>query len=88
LYSFPVLAERPNDLVAQFKVTVLILESGVIVATPVIFNPNAYKSEKSVTDEAIRKILEVPMQTGPAPKKQRTKKKKSKKPAAESKEDS
>lgn len=88
LYSFPVLAERPNDLVAQFKVTVLILESGVIVATPVIFNNNAYKSEKSLTDEAIKKVLEVPMQTGPAPKKPRNKKKKSKKPAAETKEDS
>ena len=88
LYSFPVLAERPNDLVAQFKVTVLILESGVIVATPVIFNPNAYKSEKNLTDEAIKKVLEVPMQTGPAPKKPRNKKKKTKKPAAETKEDS
>ena len=88
LYSFPVLAERPNDLVAQFKVTVLILESGVIVATPVLFNPAAYKTEKVLTDEAIKKTLEVPMQTGPAPKKQRNKKKKTKKPAAESKEDS
>jgi hypothetical protein len=87
LYSFPVLAERPNDFVAQFKVTVLILESGVVVATPVIFNPASYKSEKTVTDEGIKKILEVPMQTGPAPKKPRNKKKNKKKPA-ESKQDS
>ena len=36
LYSYPVLAERQTDLVAQFKVTVLIQESGTVVITPVL----------------------------------------------------
>lgn len=89
LYSFPVLAERPNDVVASFKVTVLLLESGVVVATPVIFTPAAYRSDRRLTDEGVIKILEVPMQTGPAPKKQKNKKKnKNKKKPAEKKEDS
>lgn len=88
LYSFPVLAERPNDLVAQFKVTVLILESGTIVATPVIFTPEAYRTERVVTDEGVKKILAVPMQTGPAPKKDKKKKKKSKAKVTETKQDS
>ncbi|OMJ84102.1 hypothetical protein SteCoe_14855 [Stentor coeruleus] len=87
LYSFPVLAERPNDLVAQFKVTVLILENGTIVATPVIFTPEAYKTERNVTDEGVKKTLEIPMQTGPAPKKDKKNKKKKTK-AQEKKQDS
>ena len=88
LYSFPVLAERPNDFVASFKVTVLLLESGVVVATPVIFTPGAYKSEKHVTDEGVKKILQEPMMTGPAPKKPKSKKNKNKKKPAEKKVDS
>jgi curved DNA binding protein len=89
LYSFPVLAERPNDYVAQFKVTVFVQETGTIVITPVIFNTEAYTTQRQVTDEFIKKTLEIPMQTGPAPKKQRDKKKKRKAKAAEQeKEDS
>lgn len=90
LYSYPVLAERANDLVAQFKVTVLILESGTVVITPVLFNADAYKTERQITDEFVKTTLEVPMPTGLAPKKTKAKKNKKRKskPASEAKQDS
>lgn len=78
LFSFPVISEKADDLVAQFKVTVLILETGTIVITPLIFNPEHTHSEKAVSDEAVKALLATPMQTTAQakPKKQKNKKKK------------
>lgn len=87
LYAFPVLAERPNEFVAQFKVTVLIQESGTIVITPVILNTEAYKTERLVTDEFVKKTLDVEMLTGLPPKKNKNKNKKKKKSKAQEKTD-
>ena len=90
LYSYPVLAERQTDLVAQFKVTVLIQESGTVVITPVLFNADAYRTERQVTDEFVKSTLELQMLTGLAPKKtkNKNKKKKKSKPTDEVKQDS
>ena len=90
LYSYPVLAERQNDLVAQFKVTVLIQESGTVVITPVLFNAEAYRTERLVSDEFVKSTLELQMLTGLAPKKtkNKNKKKKKSKPTNEVKQDS
>ena len=87
LYAFPVLAERPNEFVAQFKVTVLIQESGTIVITPVILNTEAYKTERLVTDEFVKKTLDVERLTGLPPKKNKNKNKKKKKSKAQEKTD-
>lgn len=83
LYSFPVLTEKPGDLVAQFKVTLLVLETGTIVITPLIFNPEVCESDKSVTDEAVKALLAIPMATVAVPKQKKKKNKKKKSKATE-----
>ncbi|CAG9323040.1 unnamed protein product [Blepharisma stoltei] len=82
LYSFPVITEKPDDFVAQFKVTVLVLETGTIVITPLIFSPETCQSDKTVTDEAVKALLATPMATVAVAKPKKAKKNKKKKKAA------
>lgn len=55
---FQVLYEKHNELVAQFKNTVLILPNGLTVVTGTTFDVNCFDSEHSVQDEDMKKLLE------------------------------
>jgi len=78
LHVFPVLAERPQALVAQFKATVLILENETLVVTPLFAKPELYETEKTIEDADLKSLLETPMQTLMSQKKKKPKKKKKK----------
>lgn len=55
---FQVLYEKHNEIVAQFKNTVLILPNGLTVVTGCPFDATCYESEHSVQDEDLKKLLE------------------------------
>ena len=71
LHPYPVLYEKPGDITAHFKYTVLILPSGTVKATGIPVPE--YASEKQVTDE-VAAVLASSSKT----KKKRKKKKKKK----------
>lgn len=48
----------PDEIVAQFKNTVLILPNGLTVVTGTTFDVNCFESEHSVQDEEMKKLLE------------------------------
>ena len=81
LHPYPVLFEKPGDIVAHFKYTVLLLPSGTVKATglPV----PEYVSDKQVSEE-IAAVLATSSKT----KKKRKKKKKKKKAAASTMDES
>lgn len=72
-----------DEVVAQFKSTLLLLPNGTVLATGIPVDLNLYESEYSVTDEELVKILaESPnLVTGGGSSSSKNKKKK-KKPAA------
>lgn len=53
---FQVLYEKPTELVAQFKFTVLLMPSGINLVTGLPFDLNKYESEHSLLDEALKVI--------------------------------
>ncbi|XP_053682959.1 proliferation-associated protein 2G4 [Sabethes cyaneus] len=55
---FQVLYEKHNEIVAQFKNTVLILPNGLQIVTSNPFDLTSFESEHSVQDEAMKKLLE------------------------------
>lgn len=55
---FQVLFEKHNEIVAQFKNTVLILPNGLQVVTGCPFDVSCFESEHSVQDEEMKKLLE------------------------------
>lgn len=55
---FQVLYEKHNEIVAQFKNTVLILPNGLTVVTGCPFDVTCFDSEYSVQDEEMKKLLE------------------------------
>lgn len=55
---FQVLYEKHNEIVAQFKNTVLILPNGLTVVTGCPFDVACFESEHSVQDEEMKKLLE------------------------------
>lgn len=59
LNAYPVLTEKKGDLVAQFKITVMILQGGTISITGLPVDLAKFKSENSITDEAILHLLNV-----------------------------
>lgn len=54
---FQVLYEKHNEIVAQFKNTVLILPNGLTVVTGSPFDQGCYESEHSLQDEEMKKLL-------------------------------
>lgn len=54
---FQVLYEKHNEIVAQFKNTVLILPNGLTVVTGSPFDQGCYESEHSIQDEEMKKLL-------------------------------
>mmetsp|Transcript_74028 Transcript_74028/g.123622 ORF Transcript_74028/g.123622 Transcript_74028/m.123622 type:complete len:415 (+) Transcript_74028:93-1337(+) len=80
--EYPVLYEKPDEFVAQIKLTALLLPSGNVARITTGPAPTA-ESEKSVQDEALKTILE---QTTDKKKKKKQNRKKAKEcsaPAAE-----
>lgn len=55
---FQVLYEKPSEIVAQFKYTVLIMPNGVNLVTGLNFAPEQYKSEHSITDAELKELVE------------------------------
>lgn len=54
---FQVLYEKHNEIVAQFKNTVLILPNGLTVVTGSPFDAASFESEHSLQDEEMKKLL-------------------------------
>lgn len=54
---FQVLYEKHNEIVAQFKNTVLILPNGLTIVTGFPFDLGCYESEHSIQDEELKKLL-------------------------------
>lgn len=59
LNGYPVLLEKKGDLVAQFKLTVMILQGGTITITGVPLDLTKFKSENSIVDEGVLQLLSV-----------------------------
>jgi len=59
LDEYPVLKEKPDEFVAQFKFTVLLLPGGTKKITGLDFGPlkDLAASAKSVQDEDLKKLL-------------------------------
>ncbi|CAG9559850.1 unnamed protein product [Danaus chrysippus] len=54
---FQVLYERPGELVAQFKFTVLLLPSGTHRITGLPFDKNQCKTERTIKDPELNALL-------------------------------
>lgn len=54
---FQVLYEKPSEVVAQFKYTVLLMPSGVNLVTGLPFNVEKYQSEHSITDPELKELV-------------------------------
>ena len=59
LVPYPVLLEKSGDIVAQFKLTAIILQTGTIAITGLPIKTQTYKTENKITDQALIKVLEV-----------------------------
>lgn len=59
LNAYPVLVEKKGDLVAQFKITVMILQGGTIAITGLPVDLTKFKSENSIADEGVLELLKV-----------------------------
>ncbi|KAJ6644192.1 Proliferation-associated protein 2G4, partial [Pseudolycoriella hygida] len=54
---FQVLYEKPNEIVAQFKFTVLLMPSGINLVTGLPFKIEKYQSEHSITDASLKELV-------------------------------
>lgn len=71
---FPVLHEKENELVAQFKFTVLLMPTRSHKITGLPVDMSMYKSEHKIEDESIVKLLQGSNPTSSKKKKKKTKK--------------
>ncbi|KAI7862211.1 peptidase M24, structural domain-containing protein [Spinellus fusiger] len=78
---YDIMYEREGAVVAQFLTTLLVTKNGNIMVTDPRFNAALVKSEKSVQDEEVLKILQTSFEV-PAKKKKSNNKKKTAAPAA------
>jgi hypothetical protein len=53
------LTEKKGDLVAQFKITVMILQGGTITITGLPIDLAKFKTENKIEDEAVLQLLNV-----------------------------
>merc|ERR1711973_908892 len=86
LEPFHVLYEKPSEMVAQFKFTVLLMPNGPQKITGITFDPSTCQSEHSITDEDIKKLLTTSTKKKPNKKKKATTAKDEKMEVAESAE--
>lgn len=57
LNFYPVLLEKPGEVVASFKYTVLIMPGGTVQITGLPFDEKLFKSDKAVADETVKHFL-------------------------------
>jgi len=69
LEPFHVLYEKPTEMVAQFKFTVLLMPNGPQKITGIAFDPSTCQSDHSITDEEIKKLLTTSTKKKPNKKK-------------------
>ncbi|XP_057375274.1 proliferation-associated protein 2G4-like [Daphnia carinata] len=69
LEPFHVLYEKPNEIVAQFKFTVLLMPNGPQKITGISLDPTAFQTENSITDEEIKKLITSSTRSKPNKKK-------------------
>lgn len=53
---FQVLYEKPGEIVAQFKTTVLILPTGLVKVTGILFDHGMYQSEFKISDPDLKSL--------------------------------
>ncbi|XP_068142705.1 proliferation-associated protein 2G4 [Drosophila tropicalis] len=58
---FQVLYEKPSEVVAQFKHTVLLMPNGVNLVTGIPFNVENYVSEHSIAQEELKELVTQPL---------------------------
>nr|CAH0100298.1 unnamed protein product [Daphnia galeata] len=69
LEPFHVLYEKPNEIVAQFKFTVLLMPNGPQKITGLSFDPTAFQTANSITDEEVKKLITSSTRSKPNKKK-------------------
>ncbi|XP_064552478.1 proliferation-associated protein 2G4 [Drosophila montana] len=58
---FQVLYEKPSEIVAQFKHTVLLMPNGVNLVTGIPFNVDSYVSEHSIAQPELKELVAQPL---------------------------
>ncbi|SPP85072.1 proliferation-associated protein 2G4 [Drosophila guanche] len=58
---FQVLYEKPTEVVAQFKHTILLMPNGVNLVTGIPFNVDSFASEYSIAQEELKTLVEQPL---------------------------
>ncbi|EDV96801.1 proliferation-associated protein 2G4 [Drosophila grimshawi] len=58
---FQVLYEKPSEIVAQFKHTVLLMPNGVNLVTGIPFNEDIYVSEHSIAQAELKELVAQPL---------------------------
>lgn len=81
LHMYPVLTEKPGELVAHFKATIALLPSGGLVLTGLPFEETFYEPEFQITDPDLLALLATSLD-----RKQAKKDKKAKEAKAEHKD--
>jgi len=61
LVPYPILIEKQGEIVAQFKITVMILQGGTITITGLPIDEAQYKTEKKIADENLIALLSTKM---------------------------
>lgn len=61
LVPYPVMMEKPGEIVAQFKYTVMILQGHTIAITGLPLDETKFKSTFKIEDEEIKKLLTLKM---------------------------
>lgn len=57
LHAYPVLSEKPGDIVAQFKYTIAVRKEGPIVICGLPIDVTKFESDKKISSEEINKLL-------------------------------
>lgn len=68
---YDIMEEKQGEFVAQYFTTLAVTKNGVVKYTSPTFDPELYKSDKSVQDEEIAQLIATPL---PEPKKKAKKK--------------
>lgn len=61
LDPYPVLVEKAGELVAHFKITVLLLQGGTIAITGLPIETEKFKTENKIEDAAVLELLATSM---------------------------
>lgn len=59
LNTYPVLVEKQGEIVAHFKMTVLIVENRTFAVSGLPLDVTHFKTENKIVDEEINKLLAV-----------------------------